>query len=185
MSMDTYRSRLAHGEEITFTQPRWKMFLFLLVCVVFAVIGLGMAFGETGRGGTIGGWAAVLFFGVLGIPLMLLKTIRPTPQLTVSAEKGVWLAQGDSSWLQWRQIERVALGEVSGQKMVVLAVGPQLYEQRFAEAPMAVRALATANEKIAGGPSLAIPTNLSMKPTVLAEWLAVERAERVPATEEH
>lgn len=181
MAVDAYRTRLAHGEEITFTQPRWKMFLFLLVCILFALVGLGMVFGDTGVGGTIGGWAAVLFFGVLGIPLMFIKTIRPTPQLAVSAEKGIWLAQGDSSWVSWQEIEGVALGEVSGQKMVALGVDPQLYERRFAESSAVTRGLSTANEQIIGGPALTIPTNLPIKPTVLADWLAVEHAERVPA----
>lgn len=180
MAIDAYRTRLAHGEEITFTQPRWKMVLFLLVCVAFALVGLGMAFGDTGMGATIGGWAAVLFFGVLGIPLMLIRSIRPTPQLTVGAERGVWLDQGDSSWLAWPEIEAVTLGEVSGQKMVALAVSPELYDRRFAESSAVTRGLSSANESIIGGPGLVIPTNLSIAPADLAEWLAVEHAERAP-----
>lgn len=179
MAIDAYRTRLARGEEISFTQPRWKMFLFLLVCILFAFVGLGMAFGDTGIGGTIGGWAAVLFFGVLGIPLMAAKTVRPTPQLKVRADRGVWLAQGDSTWLAWPDIEAVTLGEVSGQQMVALAVDAQLYERRFAESSAITQGLSAANEKVIGGPALAIPTNLPIKPTVLADWLAAEHAERV------
>lgn len=180
-SIDSYRTRLAHGEEVVFTQPRGRMILFLLGCIVFALIGLGMIFGDGGIGATIGGWAAVLFFGVLGIPSMLLKAIRPSPQLRVSADQGVWLAQGDASWLSWPEIETVIIGEVSGQKMVALAVDQDLYDRRFAESSAATRALAAANATIVGGPGLAIPTNLSIKPAVLADWLTVEHQERVPS----
>lgn len=178
MTLDAYRTRLAHGEDITFAQPRRKTIPLLLAAIVFALIGLVMIGGGGGIGVTIGGWAAVLFFGVLGIPSMLFKVVRPTPQLTVSADRGVWLAQGDASWLAWRDIETVALGEVSGQKMVALEVAQEVYERRFAESSAATRGLAAANERLVGGPGLVIPTNLAIKPAVLADWLALEREQR-------
>lgn len=181
MTLDAYHARLAHGEDITFTQPRRRTIPLLLAAVVFTLTGVMMIGGDGGGGTTIFGWAAVVFFGVLGIPSMLLKVVRPTPQLTVSADKGVWLAQGDASWLAWRDIETVALGEVSGQKMVALGVAQEVYERRFAESSAATRGLAAANEKIVGGPGLVIPTNLAIKPAVLADWLAVEREQRAVA----
>lgn len=182
MSIDSYRTRLAHGEEITFTQPRWKMFLFLLGSIAFAVVGLAMALGDGSMVVKLAGWASVLFFGVLGIPALLLKTVRPTPQLKVSADQGVWLSQGDASWVAWRDIEDVSLGEINGQKMVALAVSPEFYERRFADSSAATRGLASANERIVGGPGLVIPTSLSIKPAALADWLAAERASAAPGS---
>lgn len=182
MAVDSYRTRLAHGEEITFTQARWKTSLALLGSIAFTLVGLAMVLGYGGVVVMLAGWAGVLFFGVIGIPALLLKTIRPTPQLAVSAEKGVWLSQGDASWVPWRDIEEVVLGEISGQKMVALRVGPELYERRFADSSAATRGLASANEKIVGGPGLVIPTGLSIKPMTLADWLEAEHAERGEAT---
>ncbi len=184
MAIDTYRSRLAHGEEITFTQPRGKMILLLVIAIIFTLVGIVLA-ASGDLMPMIGGWAAILFFGVIGIPTFIIKIVRPTPQLVVSAERGVWLAQGDRSWLPWQEIEAVTLGEINRQKMVALAVSRQLYDRRFAGSSAAMRGLAAANEKIIGGPALAIPTSLGIKPTELAEWLAVEHEERVVASPGH
>ena len=62
--------------------------------------------------------------------------------------------------------------------MVVLGVDPELYERRFAESSAVSRGMSSANESILGGPGLAIPTSLSIKPKDLATWLAAERDQR-------
>ncbi len=178
MSVDAYRTQLARDGEITFTQSRGKMFFFLLGSLAFAVVGLVMAIGDGGLAVRLVGWVAVLFFGVIGIPTLLLKVVRPTPQLTVSADRGVWLAQGDASWVAWRDIHEVGLGEIQGQEMVALMVSPELYEQRFAESSVAGRGLAAANERVVGGTALVIPSGLPLRPVTLAEWLGTEHAER-------
>lgn len=178
MSVDSYRTRLSHEGEVTFTQSRGKMFLFLLVSIAFAIVGLVMAFGDGSIVVRLVGWAAVLFFGVLGIPVLLLKAIRPTPQLSVSTDRGVWLSQGDASWVAWEDIDEVGLGEIQGQEMVALMVSPELYEQRFAESSTASRGLAAANERVVGATALVIPSGLPIKPVDLAEWLGSEHADR-------
>lgn len=180
VSADTYQARLARGEEIVLTQPRGRMLLFFLGCLVFTLIGLGMMAGGEGIMVKVAGGAAVLFFGVLGLPSMLLKAVRPTPQLKVSAEKGVWLRQGDASWLPWQQIRGVALGTVSGQQMVALEVDQEVYDRRFAESGAMTAALSSANQGIVGGPALVIPSGLSIAPEQLAAWLDTELRSRVP-----
>lgn len=181
MVIDEYRARLRHGEEITFTQQRWKMALALLGCLAFTIVGLALAFGDGSVVVKVAGWSAILFFGVIGIPALLLRTVRPTPQLRVSAHRGVWLTQGDASWLAWHDIEEVTPGSINGQKMVALAVSSELYERRFASSSVASRGMASANEKIIGRPGLIIPTGLSAKPADLADWLSAEHADRARA----
>lgn len=178
MSVDDYRARLAQGEEITFTQSRGVLLLGALGCLAFVLVSLWLALGDMSIVAKLAGWAGILFVGVIGIPALLFRAIRPAPQLAVSAEKGVWLAQGDDSWVAWGDIEEVALGEISGQKMVAIGVNPELYERRFADSSVATRGLASANEMIVGGPGLVIPTGLPIKPAALADWLGAERAER-------
>lgn len=114
-----HAARLARGDELEFRAARTGMIFVLIFCVGFTVIGLCLVGGADGLI-RVGGVALIIFFGVVGIPVAVWKLIRPTLQLMVSTDRGVWLRERGPSWIAWDEIASVERGLQSARPAVEL-----------------------------------------------------------------
>lgn len=143
---------------------RGKLSLLLVVCVVFALVGLAMA--GTGGANSVFGILAAVFFGLLGIPALSWRVVTGRP-VTVVDYAGVAV---DGARLGWSDIVGVrALG--SPQQMVLLDTTPEAEARLAVERSWWKRGLGHANTAITGHTSFALPTDQGVTAEPFAAWL--------------
>lgn len=142
---------------------RRRLMLALLGCVAFCAAGVWII----GAGHIVIGWITIAFFGVIGIPAIILQMVRLQRVVLTSEHiefEGV-------PPVPWALITAVAPFDVHGTRIVVLGLTPEgdeLVTQSFVGAK---RALYRANHALFGGPALALPTTLTAKTDILLELI--------------
>lgn len=124
MSTD-HSARLARGEELQLRTARTGLVLLLMISAGLAVIGLCLVGGGDGLIRMLG-IAVVAFFGLVGIPLIVRRLIRPELALEVSADRGVSIEPGP--WIPWSDIRSVDREVVNARPSVVLRLEPSGYQ---------------------------------------------------------
>ncbi|ANH36748.1 hypothetical protein I601_0295 [Nocardioides dokdonensis FR1436] len=171
-SPEEWRALLASGEPVTFVVPRGRSVVMAAVCLAFTLVGVVMITRDSGQVQVVG-LASVLFFGALGLPVLLWQALRRTPQLVVQPG-GVWLRQQDRQPVAWGDIERIELARVNRSTVVALVLDEAAYAGRFRSALAASAYRAT----MGGAPALMVPAHLTGRPDELRAWLAAEHAAR-------
>lgn len=123
MSRD-HAARLSRGEELEFRTARTGLVLLLTICVGLAVIGLCLFGGGNGLIRMLG-IAVAVFFGVVGIPLIVRRLIRPELELKVSVDRGAWVDHGP--WIPWSDIRSVDREVVASRQAIILRLDPDGY----------------------------------------------------------
>lgn len=117
--------RVARGEDLEFRTARTGLVLLLMISAGLAVLGLCLVGGGDGLVRMLG-IAVVAFFGLVGIPLIGRRLVRPELALTVSAERGVWIDRGP--WIPWADIRSVDREVVAARPSIVLRLDPAGYQ---------------------------------------------------------
>lgn len=99
--IDAWAATLTRGESVPFTFSRGKTIGLIIVCLIFVLIGLGMAFSGSILW-MILGWIAVVFF-LLGLIVMVRRLFTPRPALTVSPD-GITMKTAKAGVVPWPQI---------------------------------------------------------------------------------
>lgn len=167
MSSD-HAERLARGEDLEFRTARTGMIFLLMICVGFTIIGLCLLGGGDGLLRMLG-IAVAVFFGLVGIPFTVWKLVRPALELTISAERGVYVArEATSPWIPWAHITRVDREVLAARPTVVLRLTPEAQERWDA----AQRDAQGVVEEAPGGPGVVIPQTIAAPPEEVFRALA-------------
>lgn len=160
--------RLARGEDLTFRSARTGMAFMLMICVGFTIIGLCLLGGSDGLLRMLG-IAVAVFFGLVGIPVTVWKLIRPTLELTISADRGVQLEREASpAWIPWAHITRVDREVLAARATVVLRLTPEAQERWDTTQHESHDVV----EEAPGGPGVVIPQTISAPPEDVLRALA-------------
>lgn len=147
--------------------PR-KLTLALIGCVLFAFIGIAILFGDASGGVVFVGVLAILFFGVLGIPVLIWRIATGSPRVTVTRE-GVTV--GNKTGVAWSDVEEVVGLKVSGARSIALRMREEEALDEAVQDSLTARALQPLSNKITGGSDFGIPTGLRANMDALGFWL--------------
>lgn len=128
-----YADQLARGEELQFRTSRKQMATFGALALVFAIIGLCMIWSSDGVVVQIGGWLALIFFGIICVPIAIFRAISPSVQLTVS-DQGVWTRSADL-WVPWSAIAMVDRASNGSTSVLALAIKEEAVESVLGVTP--------------------------------------------------
>lgn len=157
--------RLARGEELDFRADRTGTIFLLIVSAGFAIIGLCLLGGGDGLIRMVG-VALAVFFGAVGLPLVVWRLIRPRVDLRVSAERGVWLVGGEE-WLPWGDIRSIDREVVAARPTIILRLTPDAQQRWDARVPEV--------EPTPGGPGVIVPQTIAADPKVVHRALVAAR----------
>lgn len=148
--------------------------------VVFLLAGIAVAVtGESTSDRIAGAFAALI--GVGSVVACILQLRQKGPAVVVDS-RGVtahYLRHGERL-VPWAEILDTGVFRVRGTAMVLLVISSE-FESRWLSdhrAGRASRALAVANRRLVGAPSIALPSPLRLDPDELAEWIARKAEER-------
>jgi hypothetical protein len=136
----------------------------LFGCLAFTAVGLWAA----ADGSWLVAVLAIGFFGVIGIPSILLQMLRPRDVHVTPTELRI-----DRVVLPWDQVTGVELLTIANQSSVVLRLTDEGDRAVDAGLNPYVRRFQRANAKLLGGPVLALPAQLGGDRQEMAAWLAV------------
>lgn len=156
---------------VVLTTDRASMLRGLVLLVVLTagsafVIGMGSIY-------TIAGYVGIVFFGVLGIPVIAWKAITARPVTRIDA-RGVAI---DGALVEWAAIDRITTFSVAGADMVVLVLTERAARERAGDEALSRRMVAEANARLMGGPVVALPSHQGVDVAELAAWLTGLRAQ--------
>lgn len=161
---------MLRGEELVYATSRARSLLLALAALIFVVLGAVMT--QAGEAqAVLFGWLAILFFGVLGLPVLLWRGLRSSVALRVHRDRGIWLREGDASWVPWGAVWDVGIVRIQRQDIVAIRIDPQLHARRLAASGGAVRALHHVNAGLVGDHVLTVPSQLTIRPQSLARLL--------------
>lgn len=172
---------LAANGRVEFATSKKRLWLMTLVCLAFAGVGLVMVLFDPETEAQVWGWAAVVFFGVIGTPALVFQALR-TSVVVVDAH-GVRPSVGGRhgtmvSWpdlVPWSHIEGTGSRNIQGTTFVILYV-TDAFEHEWLDAcgPIA-RRLMRMNRAMYGTPSVALPANLHGDVNEIAGWIERQR----------
>lgn len=145
-----------------------KLSLAFIGCVVFAFIGLVILLGDPSGGEIVFGGLAVLFFGVIGVPVLIWRIATGSPRVTVTRE-GV--SVGNKTGVAWSDVEEVIGLKVNGARMLALRMRDSDTLDEAVQDSLTARALQPVSNKITGGSDFGIPTGLRANMDALGFWL--------------
>ncbi|MPV37258.1 STM3941 family protein [Georgenia subflava] len=163
---ELWESELAGTGQVRLRTNHGKNVLALLGCLAFAVVGLALIGADSSVVRTIVGYAAVVFFGVIGIPALVVQLFRPRDVVVTPTEVRL-----RNATVPWNQVLRVEYGAISGQTFAVLRLtdeGAVAVQQQYG--PL-TRLLDRANSRLTQGPSVALPAQLKADRRELTVWL--------------
>jgi hypothetical protein len=153
--------------------------------VAFTAVGVWLISGDGGD--IVAGWAAVAFFGFVGIPALGWRLATGNPVLRVDAT-GVTVGRTAVTWpeiagvqVQRLRVPGAAPWRPQSPSIVVLALTPAGGQRLAARSSGGARLLQEANDRLlgAGDATLALPTGLGLPTEPLADWLTELRAPRL------
>lgn len=167
--LPAWDQELVQSGSVTLKPSRWKIALFLLGTLMFTAPGVGMLVGAGGnRGALVVGIVTVGFFGVLGIPSLVVQFIKAGSGVVID-HRGVHLPRKKT--VPWDRIEEVGIMQVNGTRMVALIVDPGFMRHALEHRPAWSRLLAGAERSIVGTDALFLPATIPVDTDVLATWL--------------
>lgn len=173
--------RLAANGSVEFATSNKRFWLATLGCLIFALIGLGVVLFDSTAEAQMGGWATVVFFGVIAFPALLLQATRSS--VVVVDAYGVRPSVGGRrstlfSWpdlVPWNHIEGTGTNDVQGTRFVILYITDEFEHEWLAGRSPLLRGLMRANRAMQGTASLALPANLQDDVNEVAHWIDRQR----------
>lgn len=156
---------LQHRGRLVLSTARGKVTLLLLVSITFTVAGIAMI--GTGGGATIIAILAVVFFGVLGIPVLAWRVVTRRP-VTVIDPQGIAI---DNVRVGWDEIRSIRVFDAPT-RIVLLDTTPDAEARLTTARSLWQRGLARLNTQLTGHTSFALPTDQGVDPDAFAGWLA-------------
>ena len=160
--IEIWESELRSAGQVRLRTSARHNILVLLGCLAFTAVGTAMF-----RESPLVGVLAVSFFGVLGIPVVVMQLVRPRDVVVTPTE--VRLSAGPT--VPWHQVASVELGTLQRQTMILLRLTPDGAPHVKAQQGAVHRALAPANDAITGGPTVTLPVQLRADKVNLGAWL--------------
>ncbi|MGH3448573.1 MAG: hypothetical protein ACRDQA_19785 [Nocardioidaceae bacterium] len=161
-----WEEQFARRGRVVLHTDRLQMFGMLVLAVLMT--GASTFVLDMGTGYMIAGWAGIALFGVMGIPMFGWRALTARPVTRVDA-RGVAV---DDTRVRWDEIERVVTSKPSGAEQVVLVLTPEAARKARENQSSPGRLLNRANDRLAGGPALALPPQQVEDTDELAGWLA-------------
>lgn len=170
--VDAWAATLHQGKSVPFLFSRGKTVLLIIACVIFILIGLVMAGGDSILW-MIVGWVAVVFF-LLGLVVQVRRLFVRTPALKVSPE-GIAMKTAKAGVVPWSEIREVSATKQNSNVFIVLTI-TDAEAERQAAAGLGV-GVHTADDgtetKV-----LWAPNGLAVRKPELCYWLEQEHAAR-------
>jgi hypothetical protein len=119
LALESAQLKGAWMSDQVFVASRVKLVLFVLGAAVFSAIGVMMirSPGDDPRT-TLFGWAAIAFFGLLGIPVMLIQIVRPGRLILGDETLVMETSFGKRFVVPWRDVESFGVWNVARSKQV-------------------------------------------------------------------
>lgn len=155
---------LQHQGRLILATARGKVTLLLLVSVTFTLAGIAMI--GAGGGTTIIAILAVVFFGVLGIPVLAWRVVTRRP-VTVIDPQGIAI---DDVRVGWGEVRSIRVFDAPT-RIVLLDTTPEAAARLTAGRSFWQRGSAHLNTQVTGHTSLALPTDQGVDPDAFAGWL--------------
>ncbi|WP_127130479.1 hypothetical protein [Georgenia sp. SYP-B2076] len=160
--IEIWESELRTTGQVRLSTSRRHNVLALLGCLAFTAVGVALA-----RESLFVAVLAVGFFGVIGIPVMIVQLVKPRDVVVTATE--VRFTSGLA--VPWQQVAAVEIGALQRQTMILLRMTPDGAPQVKAQYGAVQRALAPANDGITGGPTVTLPVQLRADKAHLGAWL--------------
>lgn len=176
---------------VTLPIRRGRLVLLFVVTLVFTVFGLGMMLAAYGEASSVGdalttgsfwiGLLVVVFFGVIGIPSLLLQIVQ-NRKLVLSRQgfrygKPRLLDTEPELDVRWDEILSVGLATINRSTMVAMQLTPEGYQRYESRLTGATRRLAGANQRIMGEDMIALPAHVGHGPKELTALMSLAHGE--------
>lgn len=162
---------LLHERQVVFTQRRQRMSLGLLGCLAFVALGVLLIY--------IGAWPlgviTIIFFGVIGIPAIVVQMIRPRT-VTVTADS---VEITGCPPLPWTATTGLRVFSTRGTDVGFIGLTAHGQAHITAHMNVARRLLHRANTRLLKEPGIALPHGLNIHVHQLLDWLALVRERAV------
>lgn len=159
--------QLAQTGKVVISQARQRLVVAFLGVLAFVVLGVWLISIDQ----VVIGWLAVGFFGILGIPALIVQLTRPR-RVTVT-RSGIGI--GGLPPVPWPEIAGIGVIEIHGTPVAMVELTDE-GRTRVAEASSAgTRALQRMNDNVAGRPALSLPAGLDADLEELLTWLVTVR----------
>lgn len=162
-----YDQQLHQSGEVVISQDRRRILVALIGALVFVAVGVWLI----SSGSNLIGWAAVGFFGILGVPVLLVQMAR-VRKVTVTPSH---VEIGGLPALPWSETTSVGLIEVHGTPIGMIELTPRGRGLVAQHSNAGERALHRMNDHVAGRPSVALPAGLDADLPDLLHWLTTVR----------
>lgn len=141
--------------------------MFILLAVVMTAASLFAALAASRLVVTIAGWAGLVFFGVLGIPVLTWSTVGGRPVTVVDAQ-GVAVS---SRRLAWHDIAEIVVFTTSGTAMVAVVPTERGADNLASQSSLWTQLTDHANRMMLGTSALFLPTLQGVAPEPFCAWL--------------
>ena len=169
-----WAATLDHGRTVGLRNSRRSAAGLLLICLLFAVSGLWMAFDDDGIFIAIIGWIAVIFFG-FGLIVFVGRLFSFKPSVTVSTVGISSPTTARAGTVPWASILEVRTVRQNSNTFIEIAIT----EDEAMHQSAAGLGVATAvNEDGSEQPVLWLPNGLKANSEELVAWLDTERKTR-------
>ena len=171
---EEWSEQLAATGSVEIRASRLKIFASLLGALALTAISVVLIRADN-LALVVVGWAALAFFGLLSIPVLIHKLVVARVELRVTPE-GVQTVQTGDTVIAWTAIEVVKLSRVHRTTFVSLVISEPTYGELMNTTPKRVRGVG--DRAVIGEKAIGLPGGLTAKLAVLAEWLETERIVR-------
>jgi len=121
------------------------------------------------------GWVGLALFGLLSIPVLILRLVVARVELRVTPE-GVQTVQTGDTVIAWSAIEVVKLSRVHRTNFISLVISEPAYDELMDTAPKRLKGVG--DGAVMGEKAIGLPGGLTARLAPLAEWLETERIVR-------
>jgi hypothetical protein len=201
--VETRRAELDRTGETVIRASAVKLLLFLPIATGFAVFGLflmaapfvadepgmSMTTAFDSSASVLIGLVSVLFFGVIGIPALILQMIQRRRLVIDRREMRVERRRSG----QWETLERYAWADIEsvygarvggnwsyrGQLLITVVLTPGAYAKSIEAHPMWKSGLQALNERIVGSRTHSLPSVFGWRTQPLLELITAVHAEKV------
>ena len=173
---------------------RGWLILLSVVTLIFTLFGLGMMLAAYGEASSVAdtlttgsfwiGLLVVVFFGIIGIPSLLLQIVQ-NRKLVLSRRglrygKPRVLDTDPDMDIRWDEILSMGLARINRSTMVALQLTPEGYQRYESRLSGTTRRLAGANQRIMGEGTMALPAHIGHGPKELVALMSLAHGEFGP-----
>lgn len=161
-----YDQQLAQAGTVVISQARRRIVVAILGAVAFVAAGLWLI----SIGQVVIGWLSIGFFGILGIPALIVQMWRPRRVTVTRSDIGI----GDLPPVPWSETVGIGVFERRGTRIGMVELTDE-GKTRIGASGAGIRALQRMNDQIVGRPTLSLPAGLDADFDELLDWLVTVR----------